>query len=49
MNDLIKLVPNLRFPAFIQDGEWKEQKFGSLFAFLPNNTLQQKIKIIKKY
>lgn len=41
MNDLIKLVPNLRFPAFIQDGEWKEQKFGSLFAFLPNNTLSR--------
>ena len=41
MNDLIKLVPNLRFPAFIQDGEWKEQMLGSLFAFLPNNTLSR--------
>lgn len=33
MNDLIKLVPNLRFPAFIQDGEWKEYKFGDIAQF----------------
>lgn len=37
--DIIK--PLLRFPAFIRDGEWKEQKFGGLFAFLPNNTLSR--------
>lgn len=33
MNDLIKLVPNLRFPAFIQDGEWKEYKLGDIAQF----------------
>ncbi len=41
MNTEKKLIPLLRFPAFIEDGEWKEQKFGSLFIFLPNNTLSR--------
>lgn len=41
MNDIKRLVPNLCFPAFKEDGEWKEQKFGSLFSFLPNNTLSR--------
>lgn len=41
MEKLDKIKPLLRFPAFIQDGEWKEQKFGGLFAFLPNNTLSR--------
>lgn len=41
MNTEKKLVPLLRFPAFQQNEEWKEQKFGSLFSFLPNNTLSR--------
>lgn len=41
MNTEKKLVPSLRFPTFIQDGEWKKQKFSSLFVFLPNNTLSR--------
>lgn len=41
MNTEKNLIPLLRFPAFIQDGEWKEQKFGRLFVFLPNNTLSR--------
>lgn len=41
MEKLDKIKPLLRFPAFIQDREWKEQKFGGLFAFLPNNTLSR--------
>lgn len=41
MNDIKRLVPNLRFPAFTEDGEWREQEFSSLFAFLPNNTLSR--------
>ena len=41
MNSEKKLVPSLRFPAFQQDGEWKEQEFGSLFNPLPNNTLSR--------
>ena len=41
MNIEKKLVPLLRFPAFQQNEEWKEQKFGSLFSFLPNNTLSR--------
>ena len=41
MEKIDKIKPLLRFPAFIQDGGWKEQKFGSLFAFLPNNTLSR--------
>lgn len=41
MNDMKRLVPDLRFPAFLQDGEWKELVFGSLFTFLPNNTLSR--------
>lgn len=41
MEKLDKIKPLLRFPAFIRDGEWKEQKFGGLFAFLPNNTLSR--------
>ena len=36
-----KLIPSLRFPEFQHDGEWKEQKFGSLFEILPNNTLSR--------
>lgn len=30
MNDLIRHVPNLRFPAFIENGEWKEFKLGDI-------------------
>ena len=41
MEKLDKIKPLLRFPAFIQDGGWKEQKFGGLFTFLPNNTLSR--------
>ena len=41
MNIEKELVPLLRFPAFQQNGEWKKQKFGSLFFFLPNNTLSR--------
>ena len=33
MTDLIRLVPNLRFPAFIQDGGWKEYKLGDIAQF----------------
>lgn len=33
MNDLIRLVPNLRFPAFIGDREWKEYKLGDIAQF----------------
>lgn len=41
MNDIKRFVPNLRFPTFLQDGGWKEQKFSSIFDFLPNNTLSR--------
>ena len=41
MEKLDKIKPLLRFPAFRQNEEWKEQKFGSLFSFLPNNTLSR--------
>ena len=30
MTDLIRLVPNLRFPAFIENGEWKVHKLGDI-------------------
>ena len=30
MNNLVRLVSNLRFPAFIEDGEWREFKLGDI-------------------
>lgn len=41
MEKLNKIRPLRRFPGFIDDGGWKEQKFGSLFIFLSNNTLSR--------
>lgn len=36
-----KLVPELRFPEFVDDREWAEDIFGQLFTYLPNNTLSR--------
>lgn len=36
-----KLVPELRFPEFVNDREWDEDVFGQLFTYLPNNTLSR--------
>lgn len=36
-----KLVPELRFPEFVNEGEWTENVFGELFTYLPNNTLSR--------
>ena len=33
MNTEKKLIPLLRFPAFIQDGGWKEYKLGDIAQF----------------
>ena len=41
MEKLNKIRPLRRFSGFIDDGGWKEQKFGSLFIFLSNNTLSR--------
>lgn len=34
-------IPALRFSDFVNDREWEEKKFGSLFIFLPSNTLSR--------
>lgn len=35
------IVPRLRFPDFLNDGEWEVKKFDDTFSFLPNNTLSR--------
>lgn len=34
-------IPALRFPDFLNDGEWEVKKFDDTFSFLPNNTLSR--------
>lgn len=34
-------VPELRFPEFLNDGEWEERSFSDIFTFIPNNTLSR--------
>lgn len=34
-------APQLRFPDFVNDGEWKKDTFENTFLFLPNNTLSR--------
>ena len=36
-----KTTPELRFPEFQNDGEWKNIKFSELFTFISNNTLSR--------
>ncbi len=36
-----KTLPELRFPEFKNDGEWKEMLFDDTFSILPNNTLSR--------
>ncbi len=36
-----KTTPELRFPEFQNDGEWKNIKFSDLFTFISNNTLSR--------
>lgn len=36
-----KTVPELRFPEFQNDSEWKNIKFSELFTFIQNNTLSR--------
>lgn len=35
------IIPALRFPDFVNDGEWKKDTFENTFLFLPNNTLSR--------
>lgn len=41
MADEKKYTPSLRFPEFLNDGEWKEHTFSDVFTFVPNNTLSR--------
>lgn len=41
MVDINKHTPSLRFPEFLNDGEWKEHTFSDVFTFVPNNTLSR--------
>ena len=41
MADSNKHTPSLRFPEFLNDGEWKEHTFSDVFTFVPNNTLSR--------
>lgn len=41
MADSNKHTPLLRFPEFLNDGEWKEHTFSDVFTFVPNNTLSR--------
>ena len=34
-------TPALRFPDFLNDGEWEVKRFDESFSFLPNNTLSR--------
>lgn len=36
-----KTTPELRYPEFQNDGEWKNIKFSELFTFISNNTLSR--------
>ncbi len=36
-----KNIPILRFPDFLNDGEWEVKRFDESFSFLPNNTLSR--------
>ena len=36
-----KIIPALRFPDFVNDGEWEKDAFENTFLFLPNNTLSR--------
>lgn len=36
-----KTLPELRFPEFQNEGEWKNIKFSELFTFISNNTLSR--------
>ena len=33
MEQTNKLVPELRFPEFVKDGEWEENEVGKFFKF----------------
>lgn len=34
-------TPTIRFPDFLNDGDWEVKSFDELFSFLPNNTLSR--------
>lgn len=38
MNEKMKLIPDLRFPEFKEDGEWRERKFGQVGEFVGGGT-----------
>ena len=35
------ITPALRFPDFLNDGDWEVKRFDESFSFLPNNTLSR--------
>lgn len=45
MSKTIKNIPELRFPEYVNDGEWKERKLGDIGEFIgggtPNTTIEE--------
>ncbi len=40
-NNKNKLVPILRFPAFVKDGEWKLNRLGHVYSFITTNSFSR--------
>src|SRR3954466_9574709 len=40
-NNKNKLVPILRFPAFVKDGEWKFNRLGNVYSFITTNSFSR--------